>query len=63
MPPKKPTMTDEERTALVAKLDADLEDFVAERSIAARKKKETEVEDTRSIDEIIEVTLIASFLF
>jgi len=55
MPPKKkPQMTDEERSAMVAKMQADLEDFVAEKSKAHRKKKESEPEDTRSIDEIAE---------
>lgn len=46
-------MTDEERAELVKKLSDDLEDFVAERSLAARKRKEAEP-DIRSIDEIIE---------
>merc|ERR1711860_459494 len=46
-------MSDAERQALVAKLEEDLEDFVAERSVAARKKREEEP-DERSIDEIIE---------
>ncbi|GFO42337.1 tetratricopeptide repeat protein 4 [Plakobranchus ocellatus] len=54
MSSSKRSMTDEEREALVQKLAADLEDFVAERSIAARKRKEAEPEDNKSIDEIVE---------
>lgn len=48
-------MTDEERRELIERLTADLEDYVAERSIAARNRKATEPEDTRTIDEIAEV--------
>ncbi|KAH9495453.1 Tetratricopeptide repeat protein 4 [Bulinus truncatus] len=47
-------MSEEERRQLIEKLNADLEDFVAERSIEARNKKLTEPEDTRTIDEIVE---------
>ncbi|KAK3729528.1 hypothetical protein RRG08_044043 [Elysia crispata] len=47
-------MSDEERAALTKKLSDDLEDFVAERSLAARKRKEKELPDTRSIEEIVE---------
>ncbi|CAL1547413.1 unnamed protein product [Lymnaea stagnalis] len=50
----KPKMSDEERKQLIERLAADLEDFVAERSIAARNKKATEPEDNRTIDEIVE---------
>ena len=57
MAPKKTKMTDEERSAMVAKMQADLEDFVAEKSKIHRKKKESEPEDDRSIDEIAEVRL------
>ncbi|BFZ03302.1 hypothetical protein BsWGS_06340 [Bradybaena similaris] len=54
MPRPKPAMTDEERRELIERLTADLEDYVAERSIAARNRKATEPEDTRTIDEIAE---------
>ncbi|XP_005097943.1 tetratricopeptide repeat protein 4 [Aplysia californica] len=54
MPKSKKAMSDEERKELVERLTADLEDFVAERSIAARNRKATEPEDTRTIDEIAE---------
>lgn len=55
MPRPRPAMTDEERRELIERLTADLEDYVAERSIAARNRKATEPEDTRTIDEIAEV--------
>ncbi|GFR95480.1 tetratricopeptide repeat protein 4 [Elysia marginata] len=54
MATSKKSMTDEERAALVKKLSDDLEDFVAERSLAARKRKGDQPADTRSIDEIVE---------
>uniref|UniRef100_A0A2C9LA05 Cns1/TTC4 wheel domain-containing protein n=1 Tax=Biomphalaria glabrata TaxID=6526 RepID=A0A2C9LA05_BIOGL len=54
MPRSQPSMSEEERRQLIEKLNSDLEDFVAERSIAARNKKKTEPEDTRTIDEIAE---------
>ncbi|RUS81357.1 hypothetical protein EGW08_010889 [Elysia chlorotica] len=54
MSSSKKTLSEEERAALTKKLSDDLEDFVAERSIAARQRKETEAEDTRSIEEIVE---------
>ncbi|XP_059139193.1 tetratricopeptide repeat protein 4-like isoform X2 [Physella acuta] len=56
MPPSKSknVMSDEERKLMIEKLNADLEDFVAERSIAARNKKATDPADNRTIDEIAE---------
>ena len=57
MSQKKP-MTDEERSELVERLYNDLEDFVAEQSIKARKNKEVAGENEKSIDEIAEVSLL-----
>ena len=59
MSSSKKQMSEEERAALTQMLAADLEDFVAERSIAARQRKEAEPADTRSIDEIIDVRLLS----
>lgn len=60
MPPSKSknVMSDEERKLMIEKLNADLEDFVAERSIAARNKKATDPADNRTVDEIAEVDFI-----
>ena len=55
-------MSDEERAALTKKLSDDLEDFVAERSLAARKRKEKELPDTRSIEEIVEVRRVSNIV-
>lgn len=52
MSQKKP-VKDEERAELVQRLQDDLEDFVAERSIKARENQA--VEDDKSVDEIAEV--------
>lgn len=48
-------MTDEERTALVQRLQDDIEDFVAERS---KKAQETGAvgDDGKSVDDIIQVS-------
>jgi len=47
-------MTDAERSEMTQRLQDDLEDFVAERSRAAREKKGNAPEDTRTVDEIAE---------
>ena len=52
----KKVWTDEERVALAAKLDKDLEDFIAEKSANPRAAAAAE-DDTRTIDEIADELL------
>lgn len=51
---KKKQITDEERSALVKRLQDDIEDFVAEKSLEAQLKRQGEEDTDKSIDEIAE---------